>query len=433
VTDRLNSTDEMLYHSGANLGSWRVVQVLWRFSSEVPASALRAEWERLNRGRLSRQVTPSAVPGARRRWVSASNQEPLHVDVGTLDEADVIAWMDAQVRALAGVGSTSLWRLASARFRGGTLVSLTVPHYRSDGLGLFAALEARHCPGTGRGPSTAGLLWSDLGDALGQTVLAVAGSADVAARTLLDMERRSSIRAALRRRPPAPASSGPRHFSTAIFELDASSWEEAAGARGGTVNSLFVEIAANLVRTRVPRDEAATIQVGIPMSLRGSPDDGRANALVVVPAEVPAGAPRHEGLRDTREVVKAALATSGADSVTLVPEPLWHLLPRRYADRLKVPGAQQTDVVASNFGVVPDVVICFAGRRADSVVLRTMNVPGLVPERARLRATLCLLQVGDRMTLTATGMPDHFGDAECLRGIVGDELASWGLRSERWC
>jgi hypothetical protein len=75
----------------------------------------------------------------------------------------------------------------------------------------------------------------------------------------------------------------------------------------------------------------------------------------------------------------------------------------------------------------------FTGQKADGVALRTVNVPGLIPEKARLRASLILLQVADRMIVTVTGMPDHFGDAAALRAFVLEELAAWGLNAERWC
>lgn len=116
----------------------------------------------------------------------------------------------------------------------------------------------------------------------------------------------------------------------------------------------------------------------------------------------------------------------------LVPEPLWHLLPRRYADRLKTPGAQATDVVASNFGGLPERARRFTGQWADGAALRTMNVPGLVPEQACLRASLCMVRVGARLTVTVTAIPDHFGDARSLRKLAGEEFAAWGLQGREW-
>jgi hypothetical protein len=432
----LNSTDEMLYRASHNLGSARVVQVLWRFSSEVSTVALRREWERLNHGRLSRQAVGAWVPGARRRWVGAHNTEPLREYTQTLTEHNLMDWIDTQVQAPLPAGSGALWRLAATPYRGGSVVSLTVPHFRGDGMGVFAAVGSQQ-PSQGHSPSAAGLAarlaGSDLADAVGQTALAIAGSTRWAIRLVADRHERGRISAALRTgHGPSPGSSPPRFFSSAVFELDATLWNERAMAYGGTANALFVEIAANLIRTRIAPGDRGAFQVGIPMSLRRSDVDARANALVVVALAVPAGAPQHEDLRRTRRSTKAALRGADERSTTLVPEPVWHMLPRRYADRLKAPGAQQTDVVASNFGDVPAGVVRFAGQRADSVALRTMNVPGLVPQLARLRASLCLLQVNDRVTVTATGLPDVFGDADSLRRLVADEFLAWGLKPERW-
>lgn len=428
---RLNSTDEMLHAAAGSLGSSRIVQVVWRFPTPLSTASLEAEWHKLNQSRLSRRAVAPTVAGARRKWVAASNEEPLEVSARPLAETTVIDWIDAQVRVPLPVGSTALWRLAAAPYQGGALVSLTVPHFRADGLGIFNAIA---CRAAAHRPQGAGALDGDLGDALRQTTGALTGSARLAVRLLADPAERSRIGAALRGGGTAAQGAGsqPRFFTSTIFDVDAALWQERAAAHGGTVNSLFVEIAANLVRGRVPRDEHATIDIGIPMSLRDGEHDGRANALVVVPLTVPGGAPRHDDLRRTREATKALLEGSGAHSATLVPEPLWHLLPDRYAGRLKNPGAQQTDVIASNFGQVPDAVVNFAGAAADSVAMRTMNVPGLVPEKARVRASLCLLRVGDRMTVTATGMPDHFGDAESLHRLVAEEFAAWGLTARQW-
>ncbi|MFC8453795.1 hypothetical protein [Kitasatospora sp. NPDC057223] len=433
-TWRLNPTDEMLYAAAGALGSSRVIQVLWRFPEPVSTAALEAEWHRLDRSRLSRRADGPAVPGARRRWVPANNEEPLFADRRPLTGQGAMAWIDAQVRVPLPAGSDALWRLAAAPYQGGSLLSLTVPHFRCDGLGAFEAIASRSSvSGIGR-RSAGGDLGGDLADALGQAARAVTGSARWAARLLVRPPERARLAAALRGgRAPAPAGSAPRFFSSAIFDVDAALWEERARAHGGTVNSLFVEIAANLVRTAVPRERTAAVDVGVPMSLRRGAADGRANALVVVPLTLPGGARRDGGLHGTRRATKDLLRQSGAHSSTLVPEPLWHLLPARYADRLKAPGAQQTDVVASNFGQVPDAVARFAGRTADSVALRTMNVPGLVPERARLRASLCLLRTGGRMTVTATGIPDHFGDGPSLHRLVAEEFAAWGLTAHQWC
>lgn len=432
-TWRLNPTDEMLHASASALGSARVIQMLWRFPRPVPAEALEAEWRRLDRGRLSRRAASAGVPGARRKWAAADNAEPPHISPRSLGDGDAGDWIDEQVRVPLPAGSGRLWRLAAARYEGGTLVSLTVPHFRCDGLGLLDAIGAGPGDAGPRRSPLAALRDTDIGDAAVQSAGALAGLG----ATLASPHRRRRLRTAMHG-PAGPAAgaageSRPRFFTSVIVDVDAHSVQERAAARGGTVNSLFVQIAANLVRARVPDGSRAGVDVGIPVSLRDpAGDDGRANALVVVPLTVPGGAVTHGDLRPVRLATKALLRETGRHSATLVPEPLWHLLPARLAGALKAPGAQQAHVVASNFGTVPDTAACLGGIPAEAVALRTMNVPGLVPERARLRASLVLLRYGDRMTLTVTGMPDCFGDAASLGRLVGEELAAWGLRPRQW-
>ncbi|MFH0245743.1 hypothetical protein ACGRHY_25750 [Streptomyces sp. HK10] len=425
---RLNSTDEMLHRAATDLGSSRVVQILWRLPVPVPARELQAEWRRLDSGLLSRRAVRAHLPGARRKWVPAANTHPLHLDDRPLTDGTAPQWIDTQVRVPLAPDSTELWRLAAAPHHEGSLVSLTVPHFRSDGLGLLNAIAARTPARRPRGPCD-----SDAAEALGQAARAVAQSAGWLLHLAHDPRQRALIGAALRR-PPAAATppARPQFFSTAIFTVDAARWQECARGHGGTDNTLFLQIAANLVRARVPRADRDGIRVGIPTSLRHEADDERANALVVVPLGMPGGPASHGGLSDTRQAAKALLRDTGAHSATLVPEPLWHLLPARHAAALKNPGAQQTDVVASNFGHASDAVIHFAGHPADSVAVRTMNVPGLVPDRARLRASLCLFRVGHRMTVTVTGMPAHFGDSASLHRLVAEEFAAWGLTARPW-
>ncbi|MFE4451105.1 hypothetical protein [Streptomyces sp. NPDC056796] len=428
---RLNPTDEMLHGAAGTLGSSRIVQVLWSYDRPVPVPALEAEWERLDHGRLSRVAASSRVPGARRTWVPAHNAERLDVAGEPVTGATLMEWADRQVRVPLPPGSDALWRLAAAPYGPGSVVSLTVPHFRCDGLGIFAAIASGHLADH-PGRSAPGPL-ADVADVLRQAVRAGTGTVLGLPRLVGSPAERKSLAAALRRPPTGPpAADEPRFFTSSILETDAGAWEERARAHGGTVNGLFIEIAANLVRTAVRRGSPAPIEIGLPRTLREADDDGRANALVVLPLTVPGGPARHADLRPTRDATRRLLSTEGDRGSTLVPEALWHLLPARRAHRLLRPGAQQTDAVASNFGRTPDAVARFAGRPADAVAVRTMNVPGVLAGRARIRASLCLVRTGERMAVTVTGMPDHFGDGPSLGRLVAAELSAWGLGVDRW-
>jgi hypothetical protein len=426
---RLNSTDQMLLHSAATLGSARIIQVLWRFPAPLPDDVLHAQWHRLGQGLLSRRPMSARTPAARDKWVPARNTEPLHLDRTPLTDATVLDWIDTQVRAPLPSDSPALWRLAAAPYQSGCLVSLTVPHFRSDGLGVINALTARHS----QPQPPPGLRAGDACDALSQVARAAIETPRWALRLAKDAHQRALLTAALRRHPAAAGQpSAPRFFATTIVDVDAASWHDRAGAHAGTANSLFLEIAANLIRARVPRNAQAGIEIGVPMNLRRHADDASANALVVIPLNAPGGPVHHGDLQRTRHATKTLLQDPSSHRATLTPEPLWHLLPARLARQLKNPGAQQTDVVASNFGHAPEGLTRFAGHSAHTVAMRTMNVPGLVPSKARLRASLCLIHVGDRMTVTATGMPDYFGDSKSLQHLVLTELAAWKLTARPW-
>ncbi|MCX2954751.1 tetratricopeptide repeat protein [Lentzea sp. NEAU-D7] len=305
---RLNDTDEALHRAVADFGSGRIVQVLWLFPSLVDSSALHAEWNRLNRGHLSRRAVRPFVPGARRRWADVDNAEPLHEHQGPLPDS-AADWVDAQVRA--PLPESSLWRLAAAPHRTGTIVSLTVPHFRSDGLGIFRALDSWHVRPR---PALFTTITADFRDALAQIKTAVGH--------LTKANFRRRLKASQCNASTPVAASPARFFSWTIVDVDATSWHDVASANGGTPNTLFTEIAANLIRART--SSTTGIRLGMPRSVRRPDLDLRANALDFATLDLPAGPPVHGDLTSTRRATKRALQLTADRS-----DPPWHLLPHR--------------------------------------------------------------------------------------------------------
>lgn len=216
ATVRLNPTDEMLHRAADTLGSSRIVQVLWTFRDPVPVTALRAAWDGLDQGWLSRRARSSPVPGARRSWVPARNEEALGITSTPLTDATLGDWIDAQVKAPLLPGSSALWRLAAAPYGAGTLVSLTVPHFRCDGLGIFRAIgsggddtpDDTHRPTAGPG------LLDDLADLAQQTLRGGLAAARWLPATLTNPERLDRIRTALR--PPDRPEPPPNRASSPL-------------------------------------------------------------------------------------------------------------------------------------------------------------------------------------------------------------------------
>src|SRR5262249_5405570 len=159
------------------------------------------EWVRLNRGRLSRRVAPAAVPGARRRWMAASNAVPPREYTEPLIDETVMDWIDRQAREPLPAGSAALWRLACAPYRAGGLVSLAVPHFRCDGLGVFAALAADVVDDT-----EPGFLDRDLEDLVEQAARALTRSPGWALRLAMDRRARRRLLGALRGAAPVAGS-----------------------------------------------------------------------------------------------------------------------------------------------------------------------------------------------------------------------------------
>ena len=419
----MTATDEMLLASSHRLGSTRMVQVLWTFPAHLTESDLNGLGQALDRSRLSRVPRRRLFPGGRRAWTATTNAQPLTVTETSQDEqrAD---WADEQIRRPLPESEGHLWRLSAHHGPQDTLLSLVVPHFRSDGHGLFAALQDADSPADSSAPRW----WQDV-RGTGEDLLAGLGGAAQWARELI---RGAGQSEPVPPRDPIPQLSEPHRpqfFNTVWLEVDTTAWDEAAHRHGASPNSLFVEVAANIIRALPERHE---IVVGVPVSTRTSSHDRRANALIVVPVPQPGGPPGHSNALDGRARLRTALQGSDQRRVTVPPEPLWQLLPRPLAARLIAGGAQQTDVVASNFGQVAHPPLTVGPHQASRTAVRSMNVPGVVPAHARLTASLVLITDGSTSWLTATALPAAFGSRDGFAALVHDELAAWGLTSTRW-
>ncbi|MGV9680345.1 hypothetical protein ACWDSJ_34130 [Nocardia sp. NPDC003482] len=425
---RLNATDEMLAAATSSVGASRRIQLVWALPRGLDRARVEEFWRRLDDGVLSRRPSSPLIPGARRWWAPAANALPPIVDTDVAPGAPVLDWLDRQVRV--PLGPDGLWALAYRPTEDGSIVALTVPHAVVDGVGLLRAVEAA-AAAKSIPPQRRSRWLDDVTDIAEQTT----GGLRDTARWLGELARKPGLRAdlatALRSRGARRAEpDAPQFFSTAFCTVPAPLWRTTAEAAGGTDNSLFLTFAERLYHAASGRNGLGELDIGIPVSLRAGADDLSANALVVVPMRVPAAGPT---VRDVRALAKERLARTGPEDITLVPQALWHHLPRRLATALKTPGAQFTDVVASNFGAAsPAVSHALDGAPATRVFVRTMSIPGVVPARARLRLSLCVIRIGDTLSISITGIPCRFGDSAALADTADRVLRELGVRAEKW-
>ncbi|MBY8863519.1 hypothetical protein K7711_44115 [Nocardia sp. CA2R105] len=426
---RLNPTDEMLAAAARSVGATRRIQFVWALPRRLDRARVDEFWQRLDRGVLSRRPSAPLVPGARRWWAAAPNaQRPIVMDPGP--GAPILDWLDQQVRV--PLDADRLWSLAYRPTEAGSVVALTVPHSLVDGVGLLRAIEAAGNPETDSLPDRPRCA-DDVADIADQLVGGLRDTVRWTGRVRRDASLRASLVQAIRSRGVgrvATEGAAPQFFSTAFCTVSARDWQAAADASGGTVNSLFITFAERLYRTAVDRIGDGPLDIGIPVSLRAGPGDLSANALVVVPMRIAAGG---STARQIRVLARERLERSSPEDITLVPQSIWHHLPRGLAAALKTPGAQFTDVVASNFGAAGDSVArALDGQGASKVFVRTMSVPGVVPGRARLRLSLCMIRLGDTLSVSVTGIPDHFGSSDRLADTADLVLRDLPVRAEKW-
>ncbi|WP_216893129.1 hypothetical protein [Nocardia alni] len=431
---RLNATDEMLAVAENSVGASRRIQIVWALPHRPDPARLHEFWKRLDAGVLSRQPRSPVLPGARRWWSATGNEQQPCLGADPLRDNQILEWLDRQVTA--PLDGRRLWALSYCPTETGSVVCLTVPHSTIDGIGLLRAIDA-----TTRRPDAplpdhpSGI--DDLRDIADQLITGTPDTARWLGKVGRDARLRASIRDAVRsmaksrdRSGDSSAGEEPQFFSTAFVTVPAAAWEAAADAVGGTTNSLFLSVAERLCRTAIEETRGRPLEIGIPISLRGEDDDSSANALVVVPLRIDENAPAPHRVR---ALTKDRLARVCPEDTTLIPQALWHHLPHALSRALKTPGAQFTDAVASNFGETPGrVPDAIDHRPASKVFVRTMSVPGVVPGRARLRLSLCMIRVRTELSLSITGIPGHFGAPGRLADTVESVLHSLRIPAEKW-
>ncbi|MFI6213389.1 hypothetical protein ACIBCD_15475 [Nocardia brasiliensis] len=359
------------------------IQVVWLLERPVDVEQLEMFRFNLIQGPLSRRLASARVPGARPFWLPSDDAFPLVIDREQVPAETVMHWADRQAAVEVDVTGRG-WSLATAPVDDGTsVVSFVVSHAITDGRGALAALESaaireRSHDVPLRRPS----LGADLADAakFGPQLLSSLAVAQLGRLRSLSGKGASDVVV-----PSAMA-----------FALDTEQLRAAASVHGGTATGLLSAAVANLVRT--VRDwPTSAIRIAIPVSRRAAGDRAAGNqvAMAEVVLHMPRGG-RYQDLAEFRRLGKAAYASA---TPRLPP--------------------QETDVLVSNPGTMPESVVDVAGR-SRMVFVRSVQI---VPKYFEKIAMAFTIKAGNRTFVTIRPPLGGVFTVEDVRA----EMKEWGL------
>ncbi|MFW0786840.1 hypothetical protein AAFP35_20285 [Gordonia sp. CPCC 206044] len=436
----MTGADESYLLAEDLLGLSAPIQFLWVFETDPGEAAVERLRDSLAHGPLHRAVDRTRVPAARHRWVR-SDAAPVPSVPGQIGAGDVGAWAEDRLRAAALRPAEGVaWRLDSATIEsGGRVVSLLVSHMVADGQGVHRALALANSGQEKALPeSVDGVrrFAEDVVDAARQLV-ASAGALRVLVREAIRHRGGRAHKVADERPARALSESqcGP-DTTLAIVDIDRDSWHACAAEHGGTANTLFTALLAGVI-ARSGYPVKGDLRVCIAVDNRAGDPDDRANASGGVWIRLPDEVESPGGLERIRALSKQAFidyAESGAEQVADNLAPVVRLMPKRLIAKSMVSIAGP-DTTVSNLGVAPPDSLQLGGVTASSFGIRAI-MQGMPVGRRRDQGPAIAswaVEYGERVTLTFFGIhPDHFGDADVMRKLIGDELSCWRIEHRFW-
>ncbi|MFE7718715.1 hypothetical protein ACFU44_06695 [Nocardia rhizosphaerihabitans] len=465
--NRLTVVDEIFLRTHRGMGTPIALQGLWRTDDAMEPTLLQAIHDRLRAGALGRRVVRARVPGARRAWRPNTQAHPLDHVGSPLPEAAILPWADTLGTDLDpefGPG----WRLSSASLEdGGTVVALTCSHALADARGLIHAVAAALDElAEGTDHPTNGLTTDSAATppptALATCDVSTPPQPEPTAATASTLPPRLTMRQvrtdsrpntdthekrwgtstsdwadarvqwstiiggtarALRRgipRPPATGTPDPSHdraLHSTLLTFDAAEWDDTAAASGGTPNSLFIHLVANILwETGFQNSEIAA---SLPVNTRDEPrvdNDLAMTEIAMDRSDTPAT------IRDKARTAYLRRMSSPAD----LPEEILQVLPDRWAYALSK-GAGERDILCSNIGTLPEALRTVGAHHCDRVAARAIH-PGLT-EFPRTQLSGYLSKLAETYTLALVSLSC---DRETLNAATDRACTAAGLHAAPW-
>ncbi|MFD4427912.1 hypothetical protein [Nocardia sp. NPDC058497] len=228
---------------------------------------------------------------------------------------------------------------------------------------------------------------------------------------------------ALRRgipRPPATSTPDPlrgRVLHSTLLTFDAAEWDATAAASGGTPNSQFIHLVANILwETGFQRPEIAA---SLPVDTRDEPRVDNDLAMTEIAMD------RSDTAATIRDKARTAYLRRMSSPAGL-PEEILQVLPDRWAYALSK-GAGERDILCSNIGTLPESLRTVGTHHCGRVAARAIH-PGLT-EYPRTRLSGYLSRLGDTYTLALVSLSY---DRETLDAATGRACAAAGLLAAPW-
>lgn len=208
-----------------------------------------------------------------------------------------------------------------------------------------------------------------------------------------------------------------------ILRCPAEDWEAVAARYGGTANSLFIWLVANILwAAGFP---GAEIAASLPVDTRDEPridNDLAVTEIAVTPGDGPA-----DIRAKSRSAYERRMTSPGGlpeEFLYLVPDKVAHLLSR---------GAGERDILCSNIGAIPPALSTLGTHECTGIATRAVH-PGLdYARRPRTRLSGYLCRFRDDYILTVASLhPERIADAAALHRLVTATAARVDLPIRPW-
>lgn len=438
----LSYTDQAFFVAIRSISQESIIQATWIYEHPVDVDGLRRFHRNFGYGVVGRLVERSPLPFGRHRWIAAPGA-PMDIEFSeTRSRNELMAWMDERSHLPVDPEWGPGWRMGVLPMTdGATAISVTVSHGLTDGLGA-AARVVQALTGApsdlGYPPPRSRTLWRALTEDLGQAakdlphqvrgLYALAGLA----RQHYKQWRREESRA--QTATPYSYSEKTVVLPTVFCSVAGSEWDAVAAGIGGTSHSLLAGFAAK-VGQRLGRcsPDDGYVTLLIPISVRQSLEDNRANAVAIATVKVD---PRNVStdLAPCRSLVRAAVEKARGESeqlldgLAIVPWLPKHVV-RGFTDA-KFRLSSAMPVFCSNVGDLPAEMLRIDGTEAEYLFIRGTDrlVTREALEKRNGLLTIMAGRVGDRLLIsTVAYQPGWANSQEALRGVVVESFREFGI------